>query len=82
MYGAVDKQVEMYKVRVESNVIEGFGMELECINAEKPVLTYLPNPKILDLKQRNHRKRRLEFSEETATADKLPVHIILQAAGV
>ena len=51
-----------YKVRVESNVIEDFGMELECINAEKLVLTYLPNPKIPDPKQRNHRIRRLEIS--------------------
>ena len=63
MYGTVDKQVEIYKVCVESNVIENFGMELECINAEKPVLTYLPNPQIPDLKQRNRRIRRLEFSE-------------------
>ena len=31
MYGTVDKQVEIYKVRVESNVIEDFVMELECI---------------------------------------------------
>ena len=45
MYGTVDKRVEIYKVNVESNVIEGFGLELHCINAEKPVLTHLPNPK-------------------------------------
>ena len=57
MYGTVDKQVEIYKVRVESNAIEDFGMELESINAEKPALTYLPNPKIPDLKQRKHRIR-------------------------
>ena len=50
MYGTVDKQVEIYKVHVESSVIEDFVMELECINAEKPVLTYLPNPKIPNLK--------------------------------
>jgi len=62
MYGTVDKQVEIYKVRVQSNIIEDFG--------------------ISDLKQRNHRVRRLEFSEETATADKLPVHIILGAADI
>ena len=82
MYGTVDKQVEIYKVHGESNVIEDFVMELECINAEKPVLTYLPKPKIPDLKQRNHRIRRLEFREETATADKLPIHIILGAADI
>ena len=42
MYGTVDKQVEIYKVLVESNAIEGFGFELHCINAEKPVLTHHP----------------------------------------
>ena len=31
MYGTVDKQVEIYKVLVESNVIEGFGFELQII---------------------------------------------------
>ena len=36
MYGTVDKQVEIYKVRVESNVIDDFGIEHQCINVEKP----------------------------------------------
>ena len=43
MYGTVDKRVEVYNVHVESNVIDSFGIELQCVNAEKPVLTYLPN---------------------------------------
>ena len=46
MYGAVNKHVEIYKVHIESNTIEGFELELCCINAEKPVLTHLPNPRI------------------------------------
>ncbi|XP_078361896.1 uncharacterized protein LOC144646227 [Oculina patagonica] len=82
MYGTVDRQVEIYKVTVESNVIEGFGFELECINAEKPVLTHLPNPRISELKKANHRIRRLNFSEEAATEDNLPVHVILGAADI
>ena len=41
MYGKVDKLFEIYKVRVESNAIEGFGLELRCINAEKPVWLWL-----------------------------------------
>ena len=80
MYGTVDKRVEIYKIHVESNVIDSFGIELQCVSAEKPVLTYLPNPKISELKEQNHRIRRLVFSEEQATAEKLPVHVILGAA--
>ena len=34
-------------VHVESNVLDRFGMKLQCVNAEKPVLTYLPNPESL-----------------------------------
>ena len=79
MYGMVDKPVDIYMVCVESNVLDRFGMNLQCVNAEKPVLTYLPNLRISELKQRNHRIRRLIFSEEQATADKLPVHMILGA---
>ena len=82
MYGTVDRQVEIYKATVESNVIEDLGFELECINAEKPVLTYLPNPRISELKKANHRIRRLNFSEEAVTEDNLPVHVILGAADI
>ena len=97
--GTVDKRVDIYKVHVESNVLDSFGMEqlLQCVNAEKPVLTYLPNPRISEPKQqqkrqrqrqnllknqKNHHIRRLIFSVEQATADKLPVHIILGAADI
>ena len=82
MYGTVDRQFEIYKATVESNVVEDFGFELECINAEKPVLTYLPNPRISELKKANHRIRRLNFSEEAVTEDNLPVHVILGAADI
>ena len=82
MYGTVDKRDETYKVHVESNIIDSFGVELQCVSAEKPVLTYLPNPKLSELKEHNHRIRRLVFSEEQATAEKLPVHTILGAADI
>ena len=82
MYGSVDKRVEIYNVHIESNVIDSFGRELQCVNAEKPVLTYPPKPKISELKQQNHRIRRLKFSEEQATAEKLTIHIILGAADI
>ena len=52
------------------------------INAEKPVLTHLPNPQIADQKSKKPRIKRLAFSEETATQDRLPVHIIFGAADV
>ena len=55
MYGTVEKLVEIYKVRVESNAIEGFELELRCVNAEKPLLTHLPNPRIPELKKANYR---------------------------
>ncbi|PFX16088.1 hypothetical protein AWC38_SpisGene19665 [Stylophora pistillata] len=82
MYGTVDKQVEIYKVHLKSDAIDDFEMELPCIKAEKPVLIYLPNPRISELKLKNSRIRRLVFNEEAATAEKLPVHVILGAADI
>lgn len=82
MYGTVDKQVEIYKVHLKSDAIDDFEMELQCINAEKLVLTYLPNPRIPELKLKNCRIRRLVFSKEAATAEKLPVNVILGAADI
>ena len=43
MYGTVDKRVQTYNVHVESNAIDSFGIELQCVNAEKPVLINLPS---------------------------------------
>ena len=82
MYGTVDKLVEIYKVRVESNAIEGFELEQRCINAEKQVLTYLPNPRISELQKANYCIRRLHFSEEMVMEDNLPVHVVLGAADI
>ena len=80
IYGTVDKTVEVHKVCVESNAVENFKLDLECINAEKPVLTCLPNPHIGQLKDANQRLRRLNFCDEEATEESLPVHIIMGAA--
>ena len=79
MYGTVDKTVEVYKACVESNAVEGFKFDLECINAEKPILTYLPNPQVVRLKEMNWRLKRLQFCDED-TGEQLPVHIIMGAA--
>ena len=51
-------------------------------NSYFSVLTYLPNPRISELKKANHRIRRLNFSEEAVTEDNLPVHVILGAADI
>ena len=45
-------------------------------------MTNLPNPRIPELKLKNSRIRRLVFSEEAATAEKLPVHVILGAPDI
>jgi len=55
---------------------------IHCINAEKPVLTPLPNPRIPELNNANHQISRLNFSEEAATEDNLPVLVILGAADI
>lgn len=77
MYGTVSRRVEIYQVKVSSDVLEDFEMNLTCINGEKEILTYLPNPRIKSLKKKYGRFRCLSFSEENAKEDKLPVHIIL-----
>ena len=80
MYGTVTRRVEIYGIKIESTAVDGFSLEVNCINAEKGVLTYLPNPRIKDLKQRFFRLRRLEIGDEEAVEQQLPVHIILGAA--
>lgn len=80
MFGTVKKTVEVYNIVIQSSVVEGFSLDVECLNAERGVLTYLPNPDISALKKRHGRLRRLHFSEEGTRGDEMPVHIILGAA--
>ena len=77
MYGTVNRRVEIYKVKITSDVVEDFEMELACINGEKEILTFLPNPRIKSLKKKYDRFRCLSFSDEDAMDDMLPVHLIL-----
>ena len=79
MYGTVTRNVEIYRVNIASTAVEGFSLDVNCINAEKTVLTYLPNPRIEQLKQRYARLRRLHFGDESASERQLPIHIILGA---
>ena len=76
MYGSMSKTVEVYKIQLRSIVNEE-TLDIECINAEKDVLTFLPKPCIDQIKKNNHRLRRLVFCEETIQSDLLPVHIML-----
>jgi len=55
IYGTITKQVETYPIAVKSNVVDGFTIDLNCINGEKENLTYLPNPQISNLKKRYNR---------------------------
>ena len=37
MFGTTRRNVEVYRVTIESLAVEGFSLEVECINAEKDV---------------------------------------------
>ncbi len=77
MYGTVDKVVEIYEVTLESLAVSGYEIKIECINAEKEILTTLPNPRIADLKQRNPRLKEVSLCEEKTTSECMPVHVML-----
>ena len=80
MYGTVTRRVDIYSLNIESAFVDGFTFVVNCIKAEKDVLTFLPNPRIKDLKREYPRLRKLQLSDEEELADQLPVHIILGAA--
>jgi len=80
MIGAIRTNVEVY-VTSHSLAVEGFSFEVECVNAEKDILSYLPNPNIPAWKKQYGRLRRLNLSEEDIRNDSMPVHVILGAAG-
>jgi hypothetical protein len=61
MYGTVNKVVEIYEVTLELLAVSGYERTIECINAEKEVLTTLPNPRITDLKRRNPKLQRVSL---------------------
>ena len=48
MHGTVTRRVEIYSMNSQSVVVNGFDFDVNCINAEKDVLTFLPNPRIKD----------------------------------
>ena len=59
--------------------LKGFQLTSNAVlNAEKDVLTHLPNPNIKALKKQCGRFRRLTFTEEATRSDTMPVHVILK----
>ena len=80
MYGTVTKRVDIYDIHIESAAVVGFSLDVECINAEKGILTNLPNPNVEDLKRNFGQLRRLPLCDEENSSEQLPVHIILGAA--
>ena len=55
-------------------------MDINCINGERDVLTYLPNPQIKLLKEKHKWLRRMKFCDEDRSVKQLPIHIIFRAA--
>ena len=80
MFGTVTRRVDIYSLTIQSAVVDGFNFVVDCINAEKDVLTSLPNPRIKDLKRKYPRLRKLQLSDQDEMTDQLPVHIIVVAA--
>ena len=74
--GVVRKRVEIYKISMKS-LFSDFLMEIEVNNSGKDVITHLPNYNISLLKSKYRELRNLEFSDENASGNNLPVHILL-----
>ena len=74
--GVVRKKVEIYKLTMKS-LFSDFKVNIEVNNSGKDVITHLPNYNISLLKSRYSKLRDLEFSDENASENNLPVHILL-----
>ena len=72
--------MEIYRIHIQSMVLDDFELDIDCINAGKEVLTYLPNPKVKDLKKSSRPLQKLQLCDEETTDRQIPVHIILGAA--
>ena len=54
-------------------------MNIECTNAEMDILTYLPSADIKQVKKRDGRLRRLQFTVDNNANGLQPIHIIMGA---
>ena len=75
MYGTVNIVIEVYDVTLQSLAVPGYNIKIECINATKGILTCLPNPRIMELKERNPSFRELNLFEEETTCETLTVRV-------
>ena len=80
LYGTIKKNVEICNVKLSSLMFEDFTMNIECTNAEKNILTYLPSADINQAKKRDGRLRRLQFTDDNNANGLQPLHIIMGAA--
>ena len=71
--------MEIYNVMLEPITIPEFRIKVECTNAEKEILIFLPNPMIKDVKKRFAKIRILKFSNDEGSDKLQPVHMILRA---
>ena len=62
MYGTVTKSAEIYRLNVQSMAVDDFNLNVEYINAEKGVLTYLPKT------ARQRVEREVQTTNEVGTA--------------
>ena len=78
MYGTVTRKVEIYSITIVSKAVEGFSLDVRCINSEKPILTYLRNSRIVQLKQRAKvpKTKKTAESDDGSNEPQLPLHII------
>ena len=72
--------MQIYRVTIASEIYKDFEIEVDCINAEKNILTHLSNPNIKELRRKYKRFGCLKFSDEHTTEQELPVHIIMGVA--
>ena len=80
IFGTVTKMAELYNIKINSTTGNHFSLDLNCVNGERDVLTYLPNPRIKLLKRHQRQLKRIKFGDEETTMKQLPVHIILGVA--
>ena len=80
MFQTTGRNVEVYSITIQSLAVEGFSFEVECVNAEKDILTYLPNLNIQALNRQYGQLRRQILSEEGMESKSMQAHVILGAA--
>ena len=79
LYRTIKKNVEIYKVKLSSLMFEDFTINIECTNAEKDILTYLPSADIKQAKKKDGRLRRLQFTDYNNANGLQPIYIIMGA---